>query len=92
VKKINNLDELIDEAYLTGMVTREKAAEFRWTMINFRKRATGCYVCHQAPTWVQYTDSVIGSVPAEWWTCEEHFPVDLKGYESGRKNITPADA
>lgn len=68
------------------------AASNRWATINAEARATGCK-CGQPATHVRRLPYVIGSVPAEIWTCEEHINVNSwHGRDDGTYVPNPNDA
>lgn len=48
-----------------------REAEARWTRNNQQARAAGC-PCGAPATNVTYHPDVIGTVPAETWTCNQH--------------------
>ncbi len=48
-----------------------KKIEARFRKSNAEKRAAGCH-CGKSATHVLRMFSVLGSVPCEFWTCEEH--------------------
>lgn len=50
---------------------QEREAEWRWREINAESRRAGC-PCGGPAQVCSTDDRVVGSVPFQWWTCEDH--------------------
>lgn len=49
-----------------------RAAEARGRRKNAEAKARGCRYCGRPATKVRQHHGTVGSVPFEWWTCDEH--------------------
>lgn len=67
---------------------RNGAAAERWLANNAERKATGCR-CGRPATKVRYEYQVIGGVPAEIWTCDNHEGVNVWVSTDGGRTFEP---
>ena len=68
-----------------------REAEERWTKSNAERLAAGC-LCGKPSTHVKRYHDVVGSVPYEVWSCEEHWHVLSWERGPGDKHYRPSHA
>jgi hypothetical protein len=72
---LDRLFRRLDRTSLEAMVSEERMAEMRWRQRNAEMRAAGC-PCGRPATHVQVIGGNLGSVPVEFWHCDEHAGMD----------------